>query len=97
MAMRVHNCENGGVVLEGGEKEEEEVSGFIQRLSGGFDYCRRSPAFMPLTWKTIAATWLNPGHPGPRCFHMGRRQLSLLAIKIAEDKRQTASTFWQIS
>lgn len=51
---------------------------------------------MPPTWKTIAATWLSPGHPGPLCFHMGCRQHSLLAIKIAEDKRQTASTSWQI-
>ena len=51
---------------------------------------------MPPTWKTIAATWLSPGHPGPLCFHMGWRQYSLLAIKIAEDKRQTASTSWQI-
>lgn len=51
---------------------------------------------MPPTWKTIAATWLSPGHPGPLCFHMGWRQHSLLAIKIAEDKRQTASTSWQI-
>lgn len=51
---------------------------------------------MPPTWKTIAATWLSRGHPGPHCFHMGCRQHSLLAIKIAEDKRQTASTSWQI-
>lgn len=51
---------------------------------------------MPPTWKTIAATWLSPGHPGPLCFHMGCRQHSLLAIKIAEDKRQAASTSWQI-
>lgn len=51
---------------------------------------------MPPTLKTIAATWLSPGHPGPLRFHMGCRQHSLLAIKIAEDKRQTASTSWQI-
>lgn len=51
---------------------------------------------MPPTLKTIAATWLSLGHPGPLCFHMGCRQHSLLAIKIEEDKRQTASTSWQI-
>lgn len=83
-----------------GVEKEEEVLRFVQRLSFFFffflDYCRTSPAFMPLTCKTIAATWLSPGHPGPHCFHMGRRQHSLLAIKIAEDKRQTASTSWQI-
>lgn len=42
---------------------------------------------MPPTWKTNAATWLSPGHQGPHCFHMGCRQHSLLAIKIAEDKK----------
>lgn len=51
---------------------------------------------MPPTWKTIAATWLSPGHPGPLRFHMGCRQHLLLAKKIAEDKRQAPSTSWQI-
>lgn len=49
----------------------------------------------PPTLQTIVATWLSPGHPGSLHLLVGWRQHLLLAIKIAEDKRQAASTSWQ--
>lgn len=51
----------------------------LQRdLFGGFDYCRMSPAFMPLTLKTILFTQAGGvGHPGTIAMGWEPRQHAL--------------------
>lgn len=53
MAMCVHNCENGGVggkeKKEWKENKKKRFWDLYREFFGGFDYCKMSRAFMPLT------------------------------------------------